>query len=54
MTTEYNCENEEHERLLLELWNTLFPDDPLTERITKKWSALGFQGKVVFYLIINR
>ena len=27
-----------------QLWNALRPDDPLEERITKKWIDIGFQG----------
>jgi hypothetical protein len=45
---EYSCDNEQHEALLMEFWNVVFPDRPLENRISKEWSALGFQGKVLF------
>ncbi|KAJ8368053.1 hypothetical protein SKAU_G00080810 [Synaphobranchus kaupii] len=40
----YDCENPEHEDMLLKLWKTLRPDAPLTGRITKQWCEIGFQG----------
>lgn len=40
----YNKENPEHEKLLLELWNTVFPDTKLESRISEHWKWMGFQG----------
>ncbi|KAJ8410809.1 hypothetical protein AAFF_G00187660 [Aldrovandia affinis] len=40
----YDCENSEHEDMLLKLWKTLRPDAPLTGRISKQWCEIGFQG----------
>lgn len=39
----YDADNLEHEQKLLELWNYLMPDVPLTQRITKQWQEIGFQ-----------
>nr|CAB3242141.1 ELMO domain-containing protein 2 [Phallusia mammillata] len=43
-TEKYDCENEEHEKLLLKLWSLLQPDEPLTCRVSKQWGNIGFQG----------
>lgn len=43
-TTFYNSDNIEHEEKLLELWEKLKPDEKLTERVTKQWQDIGFQG----------
>lgn len=40
----YDKTNENHEALLLKLWNLTFPDDPLTERVSEQWKLIGFQG----------
>lgn len=40
----YDSENEEHEELLLKLWEELRPDAPLSGRISKQWCEIGFQG----------
>eukprot|EP00116_Pleurobrachia_bachei_P002493 sb/3462755/ len=40
----YNTENEVHEALLMELWGTLQPDNPLENRISEQWDIIGFQG----------
>jgi engulfment and cell motility protein 2 len=40
----FDSKNSQHEAELAELWSLAFPDEPLTERITKKWGQLGFQG----------
>ncbi|XP_077156349.1 ELMO domain-containing protein 2 isoform X3 [Paroedura picta] len=40
----YNCNNEEHEKQLIELWNLLMPDEKLKARISKQWCDIGFQG----------
>lgn len=40
----YDSENLEHEDMLLKLWKSLCPDVPLTGRISKQWSDIGFQG----------
>uniref|UniRef100_A0A8D3ATE9 ELMO domain-containing protein n=1 Tax=Scophthalmus maximus TaxID=52904 RepID=A0A8D3ATE9_SCOMX len=40
----YDCENPEHEDMLMKLWKELRPDQPLTGRISKQWCEIGFQG----------
>uniref|UniRef100_A0A3Q2D119 ELMO/CED-12 domain containing 1 n=1 Tax=Cyprinodon variegatus TaxID=28743 RepID=A0A3Q2D119_CYPVA len=40
----YDCENAEHENMLMKLWKELRPDTPLTARISKQWCEIGFQG----------
>ncbi|KAM9728036.1 ELMO domain-containing protein 1 isoform 1-T1 [Menidia menidia] len=40
----YDCENPEHEDMLMKLWKVLRPDTPLTRRISKQWCEIGFQG----------
>uniref|UniRef100_A0A8C6T8V3 ELMO domain containing 1 n=1 Tax=Neogobius melanostomus TaxID=47308 RepID=A0A8C6T8V3_9GOBI len=40
----YDCENQEHEEMLLKLWKELRPDTPLSGRISKQWCEIGFQG----------
>ncbi|KAI9579678.1 ELMO domain-containing protein 2 [Glossina fuscipes] len=42
---QYNAENIEHEEKLMELWRHLMPDEPLTERVSKQWQEIGFQGE---------
>eukprot|EP00794_Sanderia_malayensis_P014376 gene14373-15874_t len=41
----YDEKDEEHEILLLKLWNSLKPDDCLNGRYTLQWGEIGFQGK---------
>eukprot|EP01117_Protostelium_nocturnum_P005438 TRINITY_DN1971_c0_g1_i1.p1 TRINITY_DN1971_c0_g1~~TRINITY_DN1971_c0_g1_i1.p1 ORF type:complete len:1269 (+),score=431.18 TRINITY_DN1971_c0_g1_i1:413-4219(+) len=40
----YSKENPEHERLLMLLWDTVFPEQKLDNRVSKEWAKLGFQG----------
>ncbi|KAB5548950.1 hypothetical protein PHYPO_G00061570 [Pangasianodon hypophthalmus] len=40
----YDCENPDHEEMLMKLWKTLRPDSALTGRISKQWCEIGFQG----------
>uniref|UniRef100_A0A3Q1G893 ELMO/CED-12 domain containing 1 n=1 Tax=Acanthochromis polyacanthus TaxID=80966 RepID=A0A3Q1G893_9TELE len=40
----YDCENAEHEEMLMKLWKELRPDTPLNGRISKQWCEIGFQG----------
>ncbi|XP_065187223.1 ELMO domain-containing protein 2-like isoform X1 [Sycon ciliatum] len=40
----FTSENSEHEEALLELWSLLQPDVALTERMSKQWTDIGFQG----------
>jgi len=42
--TPFDSQNEEHETKLISLWNSLMPDTPLSDRITKQWQDIGFQG----------
>jgi len=43
--TPYDDSNPDHEAKLMSLWAGLQPDNPLTERLTKQWQEIGFQGK---------
>jgi len=40
----YNNTDENHEKLLMRLWDLSFPEEELESRISKKWQKLGFQG----------
>lgn len=40
----FNSENQEHETMLLKLWDLLMPTVKLESRITKQWGDIGFQG----------
>ncbi|XP_047462923.1 ELMO domain-containing protein 1 isoform X1 [Mugil cephalus] len=40
----YDCENPDHEDMLMKLWKELRPDTPLTGRISRQWCEIGFQG----------
>ncbi|CAH1268150.1 ELMOD2 [Branchiostoma lanceolatum] len=40
----YSSDNQEHENMLLQLWDHLMPDTSLESRITKQWGDIGFQG----------
>ncbi|XP_067296943.1 ELMO domain-containing protein 2 [Pseudorasbora parva] len=40
----FDSENEEHENMLLKLWDLLMPAVKLESRITKQWGNIGFQG----------
>ncbi|EDW38116.1 GL12197 [Drosophila persimilis] len=40
----YDSDNPEHEYKLLELWQLLMPEAPLTGRVSKQWQDIGFQG----------
>lgn len=40
----YDSDNEEHEKKLMNLWNLLNPNRPLSSRISKQWQDIGFQG----------
>nr|XP_046272100.1 ELMO domain-containing protein 2 [Scatophagus argus] len=40
----YNSESQEHEAMLLKLWDLLMPAAKLESRITKQWGDIGFQG----------
>ncbi|XP_028840355.1 ELMO domain-containing protein 1 isoform X2 [Denticeps clupeoides] len=40
----YDCNNPEHEEMLVKLWKALRPESPLTGRISKQWMEIGFQG----------
>uniref|UniRef100_H3DQL5 ELMO/CED-12 domain containing 1 n=2 Tax=Tetraodon nigroviridis TaxID=99883 RepID=H3DQL5_TETNG len=40
----YDCENAQHEEMLMKLWKELRPDTPLSARISKQWCEIGFQG----------
>ncbi|XP_043106852.1 ELMO domain-containing protein 2 isoform X1 [Puntigrus tetrazona] len=40
----FDSENEEHEHMLLKLWDLLMPSVKLESRITKQWGNIGFQG----------
>ncbi|XP_033942393.1 ELMO domain-containing protein 2 [Pseudochaenichthys georgianus] len=40
----FSSENQEHEAMLLKLWDLLMPTVKLDSRITKQWGDIGFQG----------
>ncbi|KAI7811246.1 ELMO domain-containing protein 2 [Triplophysa rosa] len=40
----YDSTKEEHEKMLLKLWELLMPSVRLESRITKQWCRIGFQG----------
>jgi len=40
----YNKEDAEHEIKLQRLWELSFPSEKLTNRISKQWKMIGFQG----------
>lgn len=40
---EFQSEDLEHERKLMDLWTLLMPDTKLEGRITKQWQDIGFQ-----------
>ncbi|XP_028833441.1 ELMO domain-containing protein 2 [Denticeps clupeoides] len=41
----FDSEKEEHESMLLKLWELLMPSVKLESRITKQWGDIGFQGE---------
>eukprot|EP01112_Ceratiomyxa_fruticulosa_P008305 TRINITY_DN2150_c0_g1_i1.p1 TRINITY_DN2150_c0_g1~~TRINITY_DN2150_c0_g1_i1.p1 ORF type:complete len:344 (-),score=73.13 TRINITY_DN2150_c0_g1_i1:110-1051(-) len=41
---QYDSQNQEHEKLLLSLWDSLLPYVKREARITKQWGDIGFQG----------
>ncbi|XP_065557198.1 ELMO domain-containing protein 1-like isoform X4 [Artemia franciscana] len=43
-TTSYNSENSEHEEKLIKLWKSLRPNEELSDRISRQWQEIGFQG----------
>lgn len=40
----YDKNNPKHEESLLRLWALIFPDSPLSSRVSDQWKILGFQG----------
>jgi hypothetical protein len=40
----YDKSNPKHEEMLLKLWSFIFPNDPLSSRVSDQWKILGFQG----------
>ncbi|XP_051559494.1 ELMO domain-containing protein 2 isoform X2 [Myxocyprinus asiaticus] len=40
----FDSDKEEHENMLLKLWDLLMPSAKLESRITKQWGNIGFQG----------
>lgn len=40
----YDKTNPKHEETLLKLWKLIFPNDPLSSRVSDQWKILGFQG----------
>lgn len=44
-STQYDCEDAEHERKLLSLWAMLMgAEEKLSQRISNQWQDIGFQG----------
>lgn len=50
--TQFDSNNEEHERRLLQLWSLLVPNEELESRVTKQWQYIGFQVRL--NIVINR
>lgn len=43
---QYDSQNPEHEEILMQLWTLIKgEDDKIDERITSRWTEIGFQGK---------
>jgi ELMO domain-containing protein len=42
--TQFQFQNHEHYQLIMKLWNVLRPNEPMEQKISKKWSQIGFQG----------
>jgi len=42
--TPYSSENDEHEKMLMQLWKALRPETSLDSRVSKQWTEIGFQG----------
>ncbi len=40
----YDKNSATHEAMLLKLWSVIYPTDPLKNRISEQWKAMGFQG----------
>ncbi|XP_026888329.2 ELMO domain-containing protein 2 isoform X2 [Electrophorus electricus] len=40
----FDSENQQHEEMLLKLWDLLMPSVTLESRVTKQWGSIGFQG----------
>ncbi|XP_051983099.1 ELMO domain-containing protein 2 isoform X1 [Xyrauchen texanus] len=40
----FDSDKEEHENMLLKLWDLLMPSAKLESRVTKQWGNIGFQG----------
>lgn len=40
----YDSNNKKHENYLLEIWTSLNPNEKLDNRISNKWTNIGFQG----------
>lgn len=41
----YDKTNQQHEEMLLRLWEVTFPSQQLTARESDQWKSMGFQGK---------
>lgn len=52
-STQYDCENDEHERKLLCLWKLLAgPEESLEGRVTNQWQSIGFQVRRRFLQVV--
>ena len=40
----YDKTNQQHEEMLLRLWDVTFPGEQLTARVSDQWKKMGFQG----------
>lgn len=50
--TQFDSNNPEHEEKLLNLWDSLVPDEPLESRVTKQWQHIGFQVYFLYFTIL--
>lgn len=49
---QYDADNADHEKRLLELWTLLMPDVSLEARVTKQWQTIGFQVRLYIQTLL--
>ena len=65
-TKTFSFDNLQDTELIFDLWNLLKKNDKLDNKITKRWTEIGFQGRlkifhlfsyilsyIIFYLLLN-
>ncbi len=48
-STPYDSSNGDHESMLLTLWDIVYPQVVLHDRVTSQWKQLGFQVRRQFF-----